>query len=135
MPYLNWRDAELKQEVCTAEESGSAREFQLRLTLGADQVRELLPFLEEIYHEEGPELRIDLPAEWILFWKIRQGESRLLMAHPQPEEWVATFAMSGTHGQRVVEALRALEQGQTLSLETLGATGSMTNVEVLITRN
>jgi hypothetical protein len=77
---------------------------------------------------------VDLPREWIVFWKLRSGESRLLMAHPQPEEWVSTLALSEAHGKRVIEALKALSPGELFSIEKLGPTGSMTNVEVLITR-
>jgi hypothetical protein len=134
MPYLNWKDAALQQEVLTAEQSGGSREFQLKLNLAAEQLQELIPHLQEIYEEEGAELRVDLPREWIMFWKLRVGESRLLMAHPQPEEWVSTMALSAAHGKRLIEALQGLSAGETLSIEKLGSTGSMTNVEVLLTR-
>ncbi|MFL5812017.1 MAG: hypothetical protein ACJ763_00450 [Bdellovibrionia bacterium] len=141
MPYLNWKNAQntqLNQEVLTAGASGSSREFQLILKLSGELLQELIPLLQDIYEQGGPELRIDLPREWIMFWKSRPGDSRLLMAHPQPEEWVSTMALGVPHGKRVIEALQKLGVGETVSLEKLGTTGSQTtgqtNVEVLITR-
>jgi hypothetical protein len=142
MPYLNWRNApsdQIEQEVRTASASGGAREFQLALKLSHELLQELIPALQDIYDQSGPELRIDLPREWIMFWKSRPGDSRLLMAHPQPEEWVSTMALGVPHGKRVIEALQKMGVGETVSLDKLGATGSQTtgqtNVEVLITRS
>ncbi len=145
MPYLNWKNAaptQLEQDVRPSASSGSEREFQLRLQLSGELLQELIPQLEEIFDQQGPELRVDLPREWIVFWKLRIGESRLLMAHPQPDEWVSTLALSAVHGKRVIEALQALSSGETVSLEKIGEksgspghqTSGQTNVEVLITR-
>jgi hypothetical protein len=137
MPYLNWKNStpqQLSQEVLSAQASGSSREFQLSLKLGSELLQELIPVLEDIYDQNGPELRIDLPNEWILFWKLRTGESRLLMAHPQADEWVSTLALNSVHGKKMIGALKALSAGQSVSIETLGSVGSVSNVEVLMTR-
>jgi hypothetical protein len=145
MPYLNWKNAQstqIEQEVLptggSAGSSAGSREFRLTLKLNGELLQELIPQLQDIYDHGGSELRIDLPREWIMFWKSRPGDSRLLMAHPQPEEWVSTMALGVPHGKRVVEALQKIGVGETISLEKLGTTGSQTtgqtNVEVLITR-
>lgn len=134
MPYLNWRNAQIEQEVRTSGESGEAREFQLSLKLSGELLQELVPQLDEIFEQNGPELRIDLPQEWLMFWKLRTGESRVLMAHPQPDEWVSTMALNAVHGKKLIEALKALSVGQTVSIENLGSVGSVSNVDVLISR-
>jgi hypothetical protein len=137
MPYLNWKNAtsqQLAQDVLTAQASGGTREFQLSLKLSGDLVQELIPQLQDIFDQGGPELRVDLPKEWIMFWKSRAGESRVLMAHPQPDEWVSTMALNTTHGKKLIDALKALQPGQTVSIESLGSVGPVSNVDVLITR-
>jgi hypothetical protein len=134
MPYLNWRNAQIEQEVRTSGESGGAREFQLSLKLSGDLLQELIPQLEDIFEQNGPELRIDLPKEWLMFWKLRTGESRVLMAHPQQDEWVSTMALNAVHGKKLIEALKTLSAGQTVSIENLGSVGSVSNVDVLISR-
>lgn len=137
MPYLNWKNStsqQLVQDVLTAQASGGSREFQLSLKLSGDLVQELIPQLEDIFNQGGPELRIDLPKEWIMFWKLRTGESRVLMAHPQQDEWVSTMALNATHGKKLIDALKALQSGQTVSIESLGSVGPVSNVDVLITR-
>lgn len=104
----------------------------MSLHVTKDQRAELLGFLEEVYLRGGSELRVDLPGNWILFWKTRESESRLLLAHPQHDEWVATLALEAEHGRRVLDAVRALQMGDVVSLSEQGAIGSISNVEVIV---
>src|SRR4051794_37056919 len=128
MPYLNWKDQTgLKQEIA----GGPGGAGPLRLTLGLDsaQASMLLPLLRDVLSEEAPlgsELRVDLPRNWIVFWKKREGESRLLIAHPQTDEWVATAALSAAHGQLLLERFERLSSGEALSVGELEATGGAT---------
>lgn len=103
MPYVNWSKADIRPEF----EERSAR---LTLGLRAEQVALLGSELaslfpgadQQISHRE---LRLDLPAGWTLFWKRREGESRYLLAHPEQQTWVATLALEGEEGARLVSAL------------------------------
>jgi hypothetical protein len=132
MPYLNWKEqTALKQEIAP-HESESSRQ---RLTLWLDKqpLEQLLPMLREVLAEEGGgELRLDLPRGWIIFWKKREGESRLLLAHPQQDEWVATVALNSEHAGLLIERLEKLGSGQTLSLGELASTGGVSNLELTL---
>lgn len=138
MPYLNWKSAETRpgevygQEVTSVERNPSRLEHQLRLTLGPEQRVELALRLEELYAGPEGELRIDLPESWILFWKARAEESRLLIAHPQPGEWVMTAALEPGHGGRFAAALRELRKGESLAVSRGGIIGRVSNGEIVI---
>ncbi len=134
MPYLNWKTAETRPPGGFSQEVGAhpRREHQLKLELSRPALEELIPQLEEALGEVGNELRLDLPGEWIIFWKARDTESRLLIAHPQPNEWVATAALEPAHGARVLSALRELKEGDSLPLSRGGTLGGVTNVEIII---
>lgn len=142
MPYLNWKDRQRIQKEVTPLEAGSpgyseGRE-KMRLTLRLDRelIEELLPRLREIWlgaDGEGshtPELRLDLPGEWIIFWKKRGDESRLLIAHPQESEWVATVSLTEEHAAASLERLEGLAPGDRLDLGELASTGSVSNLEL-----
>ena len=134
MPYLNWKTAPVHQDVTHLDaRSPGQKEFLLELAMNRDSLNELLSMLEDVFLQGGPEFRLDLPREWIVFWKNRDGESRLLIAHPQPEEWVTTIALEKEHASRLLERLRGLQSGQSVELSALGPVGPVSNVEVKIT--
>jgi hypothetical protein len=133
MPYLNWKEAgaQLEQKVAPHGAHGGEKQH-LMLSFTAELRGQLLAFLRETF-EAGAgkaELRLDLPHNWIVFWKLRDGESRLLIAHPQPEEWVATAALTESHGSDLIQRLEALQTGQSLVVGELAPTGSVSNVEI-----
>jgi hypothetical protein len=129
MPYLNWKEAALdrvNQEIIS--EGYSQR---LTLSFGDLEREQLLSELREVLAEGSRgELRLDLPRGWIIFWKLREGESRLLIAHPQAEEWVATASLDPAHAQRLLESLDKLETNGSVVLGELGPVGSVSNVEI-----
>jgi hypothetical protein len=100
--------------------------------------------LQALTDQEGSELRTDFPSGWTVFWKLRQGESRFFVAHPESDQWVATLALSRTHLDQAVEAfgyLRA-EAGKQPEEQVQGAwefkltqqlpgVSRMSNVEVV----
>jgi hypothetical protein len=131
MPYLNWKEREIRKHLDPHADARST----LTLNLSDENRGQILPFLEEIFFRGGSELRLDLPDNWIVFWKSRDGESRLLLAHPQKDEWVATAALEMEHGRRVVESLRRLGPGDAFSISEHGSIGSVSNVEILIVCN
>ncbi len=85
--------------------------------------------LAEILNREGSELRTDFPAGWTIFWKIRDGESRFFVAHPEADQWVATLALSKTHLDAIRAKLDSTYEGPLSGLETVSR---MSNVEVTI---
>jgi hypothetical protein len=62
-----------------------------------------------------------------MFWKEREGESRLLLAHPSADAWVATAALTKEHGLTVVERLRS---GFEVTVGEAVPLASMSNVEI-----
>ncbi|MDR3608772.1 MAG: hypothetical protein P4M08_15515 [Oligoflexia bacterium] len=135
MPHLNWRSSTLdKKVVPQTSEYGGDRDFTLELVLDREAHRELALELAEVLVPGGGELRLDLPDEWRIFWKLRDDESRLLIAYPQESEWVATVALELEHGRRFLAALEALVPGsdEPLMIGRLGSVGQVSNVEVLI---
>jgi hypothetical protein len=143
MPYLNWKEQKrIKQEIGPLAPGGSHEpgdKLRLTLSLESGPLLELLPLLREAFAPGGGELRLDLPRGWIVFWKRREGESRLLLAHPQTDEWVATVALSGEHGASLLERLDRLASvapgasgpGE-LHLGDLAATGGVSNLELTL---
>lgn len=113
MPYLNWKDAPIEASI--ARESGDHASPPVTLTLSVRENREallaeLVAELRAIFHSahsgESAELRLDLPKGWTLFFKCREdGESRLLVAYPELEQWVGTLSLSRSHGQALMERL------------------------------
>ena len=68
--------------------------------------------------------------------KKREGESHLLLAYPQAEEWVSTVALFFEHAKLLTGRLEALsDRGQVPEPERTGrSTGSMSNLEVTLAR-
>jgi hypothetical protein len=128
MPYLNLRELPVTREIrpLDGQTAGEERDFAMRVVLGAEALGRLADALSAL--GIGAELRVDLPGDWTLFWKAREGESRMLVAHPESEQWVATLALSPSHLALAVAALRA----GAASVHSLEALSSVSNLELEI---
>jgi hypothetical protein len=156
MPYLNWKEHRIGHSMeHTGSGSGRADGLsvaRMQLDLDSAELEVLVQQLEQVFapaEQSGSagneshfssmaaELRVDLPDQWIVFWKKRASDTRLLLAHPQEDEWVATAALEETHGQNLVSALKKLSSGQGISIHELGAdlyeSGSVNNLELRLT--
>ncbi|MBS1962478.1 MAG: hypothetical protein JST04_09695 [Bdellovibrionales bacterium] len=121
-------DIEEKIEEKEATAAGGFRAVTVSIGLSAGAWQELARALGEIANREGSELRTDFPKGWTIFWKIRDGDSRFFVAHPEKDQWVATLAVSESHLARIREALASGFEG---SLAAFEAVSRMSNVEVL----
>lgn len=130
MPYLNWKEP--GDRVHAEIRSHAKRGHELVLRLSSSGAAELAASLRPVFSEPGTELRLDLPREWIVFWKLRDGESRLLLAHPQEDEWVTTVALEPSAARKVLEAMTSSGAGTMLVFGQLFAIGSFSNVEVVL---
>ena len=128
MPYLDWKDAPVSLDVKVFEDS----RVQLTLALGSAERDTLLNQLQLIFWSQGHELRMRMPNSWILFWKSRESGSRALVAHPEANEWVGTFALEVSFGQSWVSTLQALSSGETAILGAVGALDSVSNFELSV---
>lgn len=128
MIRLDWTQSSVAQEFVSPE--------VLKLTLTLTQRDELVEVLKEIFAQpDGQmihELRLDLPREWVIFWKLREGDSRFLLAHPEPEQWVATLALERDHARKVVDRLDTLHFDQAVELGQLGQLSYPSNLELVI---
>jgi hypothetical protein len=106
-------------------------EQELTLTLNCEQAHELGRLLSSSF-SESEELRVDLPLNWAIFWKLRDDESRLLMAHPQENEWVATAALESSHAGALTERLLGAQTGLVFAISEIGSVGGISNVELTV---
>lgn len=91
------------------------------------KISEALLELSNSASPNSSEIRMDFPQGWTLFLKLRDSsESRLLLAHPEKEEWVATFALSREHLDAVSVQFQNAEGFQ---LSQIGRVEKMSNVE------
>lgn len=139
MPYLNWREsvqAEVRQVAATT--SGEGMAFHWTWTL--ERKDEFLLGIEELLkltRQQAvglsvPELRIDLPRNWIFFLKLRESESRLLIAHPQVEEWVVSASLLEEHATVLIQRIQVAVQGDRFSLNSLFRVARLSNVEIFL---
>lgn len=113
-----------------------AQESKLTIILGTDQRAALAQSLSALT-EDGAfrtfRVTVRTPGEWTLHFKLRKGDSRVIVAHPESELWVATVALTGRAAQEVASALTA---GKAVSLgpnHSFGPVSSVSNLEVSFT--
>lgn len=126
MAYLRLDSEHCKTETQTVPTQGNSR-LSVSLSISKPRWDELSDLLGQLKNKEGSELRTDFPQGWTIFWKIRDGESRFFVAHPEADQWVATLALSRTHLDAI---LVQLLNGQATDLSTLETVSRMSNVEV-----
>jgi len=49
----------------------------------------------------------DVPQKFMSFWKVREGDSRIMIAHPEQNEWVVTVALERYYFEKMIEKLKA----------------------------
>ena len=130
MPYLDWKDSAVQLTLEPHARLGS----DFGVGIEAASIPALVELLVEIFQGErvGRELRVDLPRNWLLFWKARESESRLLIAHPQAEVWVGTLALEASDAALLLERLRCARAGDVVKVSEIFAVGGVSNFELTI---
>lgn len=132
MRCLSWSPAQVDHSVLVL--SGVT---QFEFFLSRLQIEELCLGLMEVANQKNLELRlnfIDRSAGWVFFWKQRvMGQSRLLLSHPEKEQWVATIAMDQDHWQKWMGSLQNLKVNERIVLGTFGEVWSKSNLEMVVT--
>ena len=130
MPYLNWKNSPVELETLPHPK----RDVQLLLKLSETDMKTLTTSLEEVFSDPQAELRLELPKNWTVFWKSREGESRLLLAHPEHDTWVSTVSLDLPHGRLFLDALKELRTpGDRISPAESGAIGRVSNLDLILT--
>lgn len=139
MAYLDWTATQIGHETRPQETCDTALTLSLRVP--GESLGELVSALSPVVGGSERELRVELAGpsdssgtKWMLFFKLRESESRVLVAHPDADEWVATVALERAHGERWLTTLRGLEAGQSVALGQLQSLGLVSNLELVITR-
>ncbi len=131
MAYLNWKKKPVSHEV----HPHFRFEKELRVRLTPVEIEELAHELENVFAPESSvELRIDFQTEWTLFWRARDSESRLLVAHPEHQEWVATLALERGNGLELVRRLRQISAGDSITLSEIFPVAIVSNFELVVVR-
>jgi hypothetical protein len=111
----------------------SERENELSLALGPSDHARLSSLFQAWLETPQSELKLELSRGWTLYFKIRDGESRQYLSHPEPDLWVATFALNFDHATRLIEKLKDpfFDPFETSSL---GEVQSFSNIELTWSR-
>ena len=128
MAYLNWSSAPAAVTVDPSREE----KIGVRIAgLTAEDRSELATAVAAVNRQEDPELRIDFPNHFTLFIKSRSDVSRFLVAHPEPEAWVGTIALSLAHGDAFSDRLLA-GWTEELSVNRLSKVDRWSNLELTL---
>ena len=130
MPYLNFSEKPIELH-----KSAHPRfETQLAMQIAGAELMVLQEGLSNLLLSDNPErveLRVDLPSKWTIFWKLREGETRLLLAHPEEDAWVATVSMTREHCEAIIDAFSKLSDVPEV-LSQLGATSRISNFDLTV---
>ncbi len=129
MAHVNWKS----QVLGLTKTAHPTLQSQLELTLTADLLAPLAESLAAAFAPGGAELRLELPQNWTIYWKPKAGLSRLQLAHPQADHWVATVHLSHEHGAKLIDALAGLTTtAEPLVVSRLGSMAPLVNFELVI---
>jgi hypothetical protein len=133
MPYFDWKAT---PGVSLQVASHERYETELCVALSGERLGELHQVLEQVFVQAEAELRVDFPGNWTLYWKARDGESRILLAHPEREEWVGTVAWAHGSVAALLQGLGSLKAGSgDLVLSELDRLSSFSNLNLRIRKN
>jgi hypothetical protein len=110
--------------------SHSSFETELCLSLTLDEAKQLGEFLQVLLKgEREVNFRLNQKAEesWRLFWKMREGDSRALLARPDPQSWVGTIALERAAFEKLVAHL---SEGKGVSLEEIASLHAVSNIHL-----
>ena len=136
MAYLNFTQKPIELKASTHPKF----ETQLEMKIGADDLKLIQAGLQAVLNSPKSELRVDLPQKWTLFWKLRETETRQLLAHPEADAWVASLALTREHCEAVIAAMeRALGEQHDMgadigAISRLGQTSRISNFEMTVSR-
>lgn len=130
MAHLDWTRVGLKIGI----RAHPRHETELQIPLDQDHQQRLGAELGQVLGQAGAELRLDLPQGWTVHWKLCEGETRLLLAHPDAASWVATVAIQAAVAGEFLERLRRLLPGEVLCLSRLPGVSRRSNLELVLAR-
>ena len=130
MPTLSWN----KSPDQLAFKPHERFELELTLPLASSELSELCAALRALPGSSSAtvELRHVVSREWTLFWKVREGESRSLLAHPELDQWVGTLALTSDDLLVLIEKLERNSGGAVRLSETVSVAW-ISNFDLILT--
>jgi len=112
------------------------REHLLVIRMDSAHWGEWIRTLTELLSDPNPsaELKSEWPGGWTIYWKNRDDDSRVLLAHPDENLWVATIAWKRDAAGSLLEALLRLSPGERLSLLEFEGVSFLSNLEICFER-
>lgn len=131
MPHLDWKSKQ-PLEVMLQREDHPEREHLLTIRMDSMHWTHWSRTLVELLDDPNPsaELKSEWPNGWTIYWKNRDEDSRVLLAHPEESLWVATVAWNRTEAPALREALGQLAAGRALSLFNFQGISFLSNLEI-----
>nr|ALS89732.1 MetaGeneMark_Unknown Function [uncultured bacterium] len=86
--------------------------FQTAVTIALD-VGGLVALREDLSDRQQPDRETVLRGHsengdhWTFFFRMKEGETRLMVAHPEKTAWVVTASLSGVHFASLISGLSA----------------------------
>jgi hypothetical protein len=109
---------------------------QLELQFPQSELQQLESALISVYQGTETEARLLLPSSWTVYFKKRDSDSQLFLAHPAPDTWVATCALNPALAEALVLAVQDLlgtgTEFHLSRLKHVGKVNRLSNLEVLI---
>lgn len=131
---LDWKNTPTVQ---LARAAHPKYQTQVTITATAAQLSELHKAFSQAV-AANDELRVELPQNWMMYLKLRPAASRVQLAHPALNDWVATLNLSPTHAQKFLDALFHLSQTNgvgEVTVNSLADPGPFANVEIVIAKS
>jgi len=105
MAYLSWQNEPVEIRLDYEPSGIGARPSRLEIQAPGALRADLFEAVRQIRSGASGELRLDLPQGYSVFVKLKDsGLSRLLIAHPEENEWVATFMLSAEVADAWIQA-------------------------------
>ncbi len=112
-------------------------DYEIEIKLNQDEAMKLADFLDPLLKGKDrwlrlPEIQMDGKTQaWVLYWRLREGESRLLLAHPYKTEWLGTLALQHQNAEQVIDKIRKRES---FALQNLFPVNSPSNFHVVFSQ-
>ena len=124
MSFRNFSHRDVKIEI----QQHARFESMMVVHLSSEVKAELIEALKEVVDGKTNELRVDLPNQMTLFFKVREGDSRILVARPETDILVGTLALLKNHMDLLISQLSVPEVS--IDITKVASVHRLSNLEV-----
>lgn len=134
MLSVNW----IEKKLNLTQNEHPKLKTELAISVTADELGELHHALS-MATSTNTELKIQCSAEWTVYFKLRELGARTStsrLAHPQPNEWVASLRLTPEHAHKFMESIiltSAMPGSRTIRLSEQATFDTVANFSLAIT--